>query len=142
LPEGFCGGAEPVVVDLMQYANRALGGLPVAHSLLLMTSDSLDANGALQTSTAKFDDSALFDALSTTQQVVIVLDLSDVSGIVYRFTPTASVFGPDGEASLYSFSALLTQNTMIYELKAFFYFLNDTGTEMEISVQAKPVIQP
>lgn len=135
LPEGF-GGGSVATIDLAQYADKNFYGQSIAKELLSMVAQSLGASGALQTKTAAFNDSSLFDALSTTQQVVASLDMGDDT--ILRFNPVASCLG-GGKAQLYSFSALMMQGYTVYELKALFFFTDNTGTEMEIHVQAKPV---
>ena len=136
LPSGGGGGSAPVVVDLKQFNDKNFNGMSINDELLVMVSQGLQANGALQTKTAAFDDSALFNTLSTDSQVVVTMDIG--GDTILRFNPTASCLG-GGKASLYSFGALMMQGYTVYELKVLFFFVDDTGTEMEIHLQAKPV---
>ena len=136
MPSGGGGGSAPVVVDLKQFNDKNFNGMSINDELLTMVSQGLQANGALQTKTAAFDDSALFNTLSTDSQVVVTMDIG--GDTILRFNPTASCLW-GGKASLFSFGALMMQGYTVYELKVLFFFVDDTGTEMEIHLQAKPV---
>lgn len=130
------GSGGQTVIDLAQYADKNFYGQSIANELLTMVAQGLAANGALQTKTAAFNDSAFFDALSTENQLVFTMDIGDDN--IMRFNPTASCLW-GGKAQLYSFSGLMMQGYTVYELKVLFFFVDDIGAEMEIHVLAKPV---
>lgn len=119
----------PIVINLDQFKDENYNGFPLGTLIMIMTSQSLLANGALQTRTSSFADSSLFDALNTDRQVIFSADLDNA---IIKFSTLASCLH-DGRVWLYSFGGPSIVDNMVIDVKVVMYFLSSTEIELSVS---------